>query len=106
MSELVPQLQISRIPLNAFARFADHQARPIRFRYFQLLSYFVCPGTFGGLPLQMFFVLSVASLLGGSLILKYMPRFGAYALGGIIAVILANIVAFFLMRMIGKNLDA
>ena len=26
--------------------------------------------------------------------------------GGIIAVILANIVAFFLMRMIGKNLDA
>ena len=28
------------------------------------------------------------------------------AAGGIIAVILANIVAFFLMRMIGKNLDA
>jgi sorbitol/mannitol transport system permease protein len=26
--------------------------------------------------------------------------------GGVIAVILANIVAIFLMRMIGKNLDA
>ena len=31
---------------------------------------------------------------------------GGGAAGGIIAVILANIVAFFLMRMIGKNLDA
>ena len=31
---------------------------------------------------------------------------GAASAGGIIAVILANIVAFFLMRMIGKNLDA
>ncbi len=31
---------------------------------------------------------------------------GAGAAGGIIAVILANIVAIFLMRMIGKNLDA
>lgn len=31
---------------------------------------------------------------------------GGAAAGGIIAVILANIVAFFLIRMIGKNLDA
>jgi sorbitol/mannitol transport system permease protein len=31
---------------------------------------------------------------------------GGASAGGIIAVILANIVAFFLMRMIGKNLDA
>lgn len=31
---------------------------------------------------------------------------GAGSAGGIIAVILANIVAFFAMRMIGKNLDA
>jgi sorbitol/mannitol transport system permease protein len=31
---------------------------------------------------------------------------GLGSAGGIIAVILANIVAFFLMRMIGKNLDA
>ncbi len=31
---------------------------------------------------------------------------GGGSAGGIIAVILANIVAFFLMRMIGKNLDA
>ena len=31
---------------------------------------------------------------------------GAASAGGLIAVILANIVAFFLMRMIGKNLDA
>jgi sorbitol/mannitol transport system permease protein len=31
---------------------------------------------------------------------------GAGAAGGILAVILANIVAFFLMRMIGKNLEA
>ena len=31
---------------------------------------------------------------------------GASAAGGIVAVILANIVAFFLVRMIGKNLDA
>ncbi len=30
---------------------------------------------------------------------------GGGSAGGIIAVILANIVAFFLMRMIGKNLD-
>jgi sorbitol/mannitol transport system permease protein len=31
---------------------------------------------------------------------------GGGSAGGIVAVILANIVAFFLMRMIGKNLDA
>ena len=31
---------------------------------------------------------------------------GGGSAGGIIAVILANIVAFFVMRMIGKNLDA
>ena len=31
---------------------------------------------------------------------------GGASAGGIIAVFLANIVAFFLMRMIGKNLDA
>ncbi|MEQ3625007.1 MAG: sugar ABC transporter permease [Celeribacter sp.] len=31
---------------------------------------------------------------------------GAGAAGGVIAIILANIVAIFLMRMIGKNLDA
>ena len=31
---------------------------------------------------------------------------GAGAAGGIVAIILANIVAIFLMRMIGKNLDA
>ena len=31
---------------------------------------------------------------------------GGAAAGGIIAVILANIVAVFLMRMIGKNLEA
>ena len=31
---------------------------------------------------------------------------GGGSAGGIIAVILANIVAIFLMRMIGKNLDA
>jgi sorbitol/mannitol transport system permease protein len=31
---------------------------------------------------------------------------GGASAGGIVAVILANIVAFFLMRMIGKNLDA
>jgi sorbitol/mannitol transport system permease protein len=31
---------------------------------------------------------------------------GAGSAGGIIAVILANIVAVFVMRMIGKNLDA
>ena len=31
---------------------------------------------------------------------------GGGAAGGIVAVILANIVAFFAMRMIGKNLDA
>ena len=31
---------------------------------------------------------------------------GAAAAGGVIAIILANIVAIFLMRMIGKNLDA
>ncbi|RXL47251.1 sugar ABC transporter permease, partial [Citrobacter sp. AAK_AS5] len=30
---------------------------------------------------------------------------GGASAGGIIAVILANIVAFFLMRMIGKNLE-
>ena len=31
---------------------------------------------------------------------------GGGSAGGIVAVILANIVAFFVMRMIGKNLDA
>ena len=31
---------------------------------------------------------------------------GGASAGGIIAVILANIVAFFLMRIVGKNLDA
>ncbi|SLN21393.1 Trehalose transport system permease protein SugA [Aquimixticola soesokkakensis] len=31
---------------------------------------------------------------------------GMGAAGGVVAIILANIVAFFLMRMIGKNLDA
>ena len=31
---------------------------------------------------------------------------GAASAGGIVAVILANIVAFFLVRMIGKNLEA
>ncbi|MCW2763523.1 MAG: sugar transporter permease, partial [Marmoricola sp.] len=31
---------------------------------------------------------------------------GGAAAGGVIAVILANIVAVFLMRAIGKNLDA
>jgi sorbitol/mannitol transport system permease protein len=31
---------------------------------------------------------------------------GAAAAGGIVAVILANIVAVFLVRMIGKNLEA
>ena len=31
---------------------------------------------------------------------------GAASAGGIVAVILANIVAFFLVRLIGKNLDA
>ena len=31
---------------------------------------------------------------------------GAGSAGGVIAIILANIVAIFLMRMIGKNLDA
>jgi sorbitol/mannitol transport system permease protein len=31
---------------------------------------------------------------------------GGGAAGGVIAIILANIVAIFLMRMIGKNLDA
>jgi sorbitol/mannitol transport system permease protein len=31
---------------------------------------------------------------------------GGGAAGGVIAIILANIVAVFLMRMIGKNLDA
>ncbi|MNY62830.1 hypothetical protein D3C86_1997100 [compost metagenome] len=31
---------------------------------------------------------------------------GGASAGGIIAVILANIVAFFLMRMIGKTLEA
>ena len=30
---------------------------------------------------------------------------GAASAGGIIAVILANIVAFFLVRIVGKNLD-
>lgn len=31
---------------------------------------------------------------------------GGGSAGGIVAVVLANIVAFFLMRVIGKNLDA
>jgi sorbitol/mannitol transport system permease protein len=31
---------------------------------------------------------------------------GTAAAGGVVAVILANIVAFFLMRAVGKNLDA
>ena len=31
---------------------------------------------------------------------------GAASAGGIVAVILANIVAFFLVRIVGKNLDA
>ena len=31
---------------------------------------------------------------------------GGAAAGGIVAVVLANIVAFFLVRMIGKNLEA
>ena len=31
---------------------------------------------------------------------------GGASAGGIIAVILANIVAFFLMRIVGKNLEA
>ena len=31
---------------------------------------------------------------------------GIGSAGGVVAIILANIVAFFLMRMIGKNLDA
>ena len=47
--------------------------------------------------------------LGG----PYLPiAFNRYSIsppgpaGGIIAVVLANIVAFFLMRMIGKNLES
>ena len=32
-------------------------------------------------------------------------RYGLASAGGIIAVILANIVAIFLMRAVGKNLD-
>ena len=31
---------------------------------------------------------------------------GSGSAGGVVAIILANIVAIFLMRMIGKNLDA
>ena len=31
---------------------------------------------------------------------------GGGSAGGVVAIILANIVAIFLMRMIGKNLDA
>ena len=33
------------------------------------------------------------------------PSGGGASAGGIIAVILANVVAFFLMRAVGKNLD-
>jgi sorbitol/mannitol transport system permease protein len=31
---------------------------------------------------------------------------GSGSAGGVVAIVLANIVAVFLMRMIGKNLDA
>ena len=51
-------------------------------------------GTAGNLPFLVFQYGLIANDIGGA------------SAGGIIAVILANIVAFFLMRMIGKNLDA
>jgi sorbitol/mannitol transport system permease protein len=51
-------------------------------------------GTAGNLPFLVYQYGLTANDIGGA------------SAGGIIAVILANIVAFFLMRMIGKNLDA
>ncbi len=51
-------------------------------------------GTAGNLPFLVYHYGLRANDIGGA------------SAGGIIAVILANIVAFFLMRMIGKNLDA
>ena len=51
-------------------------------------------GTAGNLPFLVYQYGLIANDIGGA------------SAGGIIAVILANIVAFFLMRMIGKNLDA
>ncbi len=51
-------------------------------------------GRAGNLPFLVYQYGLIANDIGGA------------SAGGIIAVILANIVAFFLMRMIGKNLDA
>ncbi len=51
-------------------------------------------GTAGNLPVLVYQYGLTANDIGGA------------SAGGIVAVILANIVAFFLMRMIGKNLDA
>ena len=47
---------------------------------------------------------NLTSLIYVSSLLQFDVGMGSA--GGVIAIILANIVAFFLMRMIGKNLDA
>ena len=51
-------------------------------------------GPAGNLPFLVYQYGLIANDIGGA------------SAGGIVAVILANIVAFFLMRMIGKNLEA
>ena len=47
---------------------------------------------------------NIAFLVYAQALLQY--DVGGASAGGIVAVILANIVAIFLMRMIGKNLEA
>ena len=84
-----------------------HLARPITvvvlIETIFLLSVFaeIFVTTGGGPGLQ---TTNIAFLVYAQALLQY--DVGGASAGGIVAVVLANIVAFFLVRMIGKNLEA